>query len=74
LAVYNTMLILHTGRLLSTLLCLKVSYSVILLGNLNLGEELCNGTRIVMLNVRRKVLQYRIISKDRRFRGKVVLI
>jgi len=27
-----------------------------------------------VLNVRRKVLQYRIISKDKRFRGKVVLI
>ena len=33
-----------------------------------------NGTRIVVLNVRRKVLQCRIISKNRRFRGKVVLI
>jgi len=29
---------------------------------------------MVVLNIRRKVLQYRIISKDRRFRGKVVLI
>ena len=29
---------------------------------------------MVMLNVRRKILQCRIISKDRRFRGKVVLI
>ena len=29
---------------------------------------------MVVLNVRRKVLQYRIISKDRRFRGKVILI
>jgi len=29
---------------------------------------------MVVLNVRRKVLQYRIISKDRRFRDKVVLI
>ena len=29
---------------------------------------------MVVLNVRRKVLQCRIISKDRRFRGKVVLI
>jgi len=29
---------------------------------------------MVVLNVRRKVLQYRIISKKRRFRGKVVLI
>ena len=28
----------------------------------------------MVLNVRRKVLQCRIISKDRRFRGKVVLI
>jgi len=37
-------------------------------------EGLCNGTRIVVLNVRRKVLQYRIISKDRRFQEKVVLI
>jgi len=33
-----------------------------------------NGTRMVVLNVRRKILQCRIISKDRRFRGKVVLI
>jgi len=29
---------------------------------------------MVVLNVRRKVLQCKIISKDRRFRGKVVLI
>jgi len=29
---------------------------------------------MVVLNVRRKVLQYRIISKDKRFRGKTVLI
>ena len=29
---------------------------------------------MVVLNVRRKVLQYRIISKDKRFRGKVVSI
>ena len=29
---------------------------------------------MVVLNVRRKVLQCRIISKDRRFAGKVVLI
>ena len=30
--------------------------------------------RMVVLNIGRKVLQYRIISKDNRFRGKVVLI
>jgi len=29
---------------------------------------------MVVLNVRRKVLQYRITSKDRRFGGKVVFI
>ena len=65
---------LNAGRLPSALLCLKVGSPVILLRNLDPGEGLCNGTRMVVLNVRRKVLQYRIISKDRRFRGKVVLI
>ena len=52
----------------------KIGSLVILLRNLDPGEGLCNGTRMVVLNVRRKVLQYRIISKDRRFRDKVVLI
>jgi len=65
---------LNAGGLPFALLCLKVGSSVILLRNLDPGEGLCNGTRIVVLNVRRKVLQYRVISKDRRFRGKVVLI
>ena len=58
----------------SALLCLKVGSPVILLRNLDPGEGLCNGTRMVVLNVRRKVLQCRIISKDRRFKDKVVLI
>jgi len=65
---------LNAGGLPPALLCLKVSYLVILLRNLDPGEGLCNGTRLMVLNVRRKVLQCRIISKDRRFRGKVVLI
>ena len=56
------------------LLCLKVGCPVILLRNLDPREGLCNGTRMVVLNVRRKVLLCRIISKDRRFAGKVVLI
>jgi len=47
---------------------------VILLRNLDPGEELCNRTRMVVLNMRRKVLQYRITSKNRRFREKIVLI
>jgi len=65
---------LNSGELPPALLCLKVGCPVILLRNLDPGEGLCNGTRMVVLNMRRKVLQYRIISKDRRFRGKVVLI
>jgi len=65
---------LNAGRLPPALLCLKVGSPVILLRNLDPGEELCNGTRMVVLNVRRKMLQCRIISKDRRFKGKVVLI
>ena len=65
---------LNSSGLLSALLCFKVGYPVILLRNLDPGEELYNGTRMVVLNVRRKVLQCRIISKDRRFREKVVLI
>jgi len=65
---------LNAGGLSPALLCLKVGSPVILLRNLDLGEGFCNGTRMVVLNVRRKVLQYRIISKDRRFRGKVILI
>ena len=65
---------LNAGGLPPALLRLKVGCSVILLRNLDPGEGLCNGTRMVVLNVRRKVLQCRIISKDRRFRGKVVLI
>jgi len=65
---------LNAGGLPPALLCLKVGFPVILLRNLDLGEGLCNGTRMVVLNVRRKVLQCRIISKDKRFKGKVVLI
>ena len=63
----------NNSMLVDCLLLYFVS-PVILLRNLDPGEGLCNGTRIVVLNVKRKVLQCRIISKDRRFRGKVVLI
>ena len=57
---------LNASRLPSALLCIKIGSPVILLRNLDPGKELCNGTRIVVLNVRRKVLQCRIISKDKR--------
>ena len=64
----------NAGGLPPALLCFKVGSLVILLRNLDPGEGLCNRTRMVVLNVRKKVLQCRIISKNRRFRGKVVLI
>ena len=44
---------LNAGGLPLALLCLKVGSSVILLRNLDPGEGLCNGTRMVVLNVRR---------------------
>ena len=65
---------LNSSGLPSALLCLKVGCSVILLRNLDPGEGLCNGTRIVILNMRRKMLQCRIISKNKRFTKKIVLI
>ena len=43
---------LNTGGLPPALLCLKVGSPVILLRNLDPGEGLCNGTRIVVLNMR----------------------
>ena len=48
---------LNASGLPPALLCLKVGSPVILLRNLDPGEGLCNGTRMVVLNVRRKVLQ-----------------
>ena len=65
---------LNASGLPLALLCLKVSCSVILLRNLDSGERLYNRTRMVVLNIRKKMLQCRIISKDRRFRGKMMLI
>ena len=65
---------LNSSGLPPALLCLKVGCSVILLRNLDPGEGLCNGTRIVILNMRRKMLQCRIISKNKRFTKKIVLI
>jgi len=47
---------LNASGLPPALLCLKVGSLVILLRNLDPGEGLCNGTRMVVLNVRRKVL------------------
>jgi len=65
---------LNSSGLPPALLYLKVGCPVILLRNLDLGEGLCNRTRMVVVNVRKKVLQCRIISKNRRFKGKIILI
>ena len=46
----------NSGGLPPALLCLKVGCPVILLRNLDPGEGLCNGTRMAVLNMRRKVL------------------
>ena len=40
------------NSMLPALLCLKVGSPVILLRNLDPGEGLCNGTRMVVLNVK----------------------
>jgi len=47
---------LNAGGLPSALLCLKVGSPVILLRNLDSGEGLCNGIRMMVLNMRRMVL------------------
>jgi len=47
---------LNTGGLPPALLCLKIGCLVILLRNLDLEEELCNRTRMVVFNIKRKVL------------------
>jgi hypothetical protein len=53
---------------------LKVGCPIMLLRNLDPSKGLCNGTRMVILAIRQRVLQCRIISGDTRYAGKIVLI
>lgn len=55
-------------------LVLKVGCLVMLLRNLDPSKGLCNGTRMAVRQIRRRVLECRIISGDAKFAGKTVLI
>jgi hypothetical protein len=65
---------LNSGGLPLSKLRLKVGCPLMLLRNLDPSIGLCNGTRMVLLRVARKVLYCRIISGDAKYAGNGVMI
>ena len=55
-------------------LALKTGCPIMLLWNLGVSMGLCNGTRLILLEARSRVLKCRIISGDAKFAGNIVLI
>ena len=55
-------------------LILKAGYPLMLLHNLDASKGLCNGSRLILTDIRQHVLKCKVITGDTRFAGQIVLI